>query len=336
MKNLFKKSKLISIFLLLTVFSGSVTFADRTKNPECTDAAKKLDLDFWVYCDNVESFCSAYDTTTSWDNLIKVAMIPFLPMNTPDYVKYKTEQNGNEFNDAKWFDKLQKFLWNFYNSNLTATTPFEQAKFIYTETQNAVLNCAVIRSKMKIWEVVISEITKSNKNSNLIAKIKSQNKSLQSELDKRKCWKEWVTKTTSYKQILLDNMTFHYCNYRYYLNYLSNYPEYNIDTNRPVSSKVMSPSQARDKAAKRSQIEARGVTKMLKKQMDVIAKESAHAKQVYNQSIAAFTEMENTYGLHIMLLFIYDDYIKIRDNLWKILNPVSQLAYKIPQCQSQK
>jgi hypothetical protein len=37
--------------------------------------------------------------------------------------------------------------------------------------------------------------------------------------------------------------------------------------------------------------------------------------------------------LHIMLLFIEDDYILLRTNLSKLLNPISQLAYKIPQAQ---
>ncbi|HBY75012.1 TPA: hypothetical protein DEG21_04005 [Patescibacteria group bacterium] len=66
-----------------------------------------------------------------------------------------------------------------------------------------------------------------------------------------------------------------------------------------------------------------------------IQNEITHSKDVYEQSLVAFNEFENTYPSHIILLFIYSEYIEIRNNLNKFLSPISQLMYKIPQAQKQ-
>jgi hypothetical protein len=93
----------------------------------------------------------------------------------------------------------------------------------------------------------------------------------------------------------------------------------------PISWNIITPWQERKNLGQ--------MASNIFKQSDAVAKEMRHSKQVYNQSFSSFSEFENTYWLHIMLMFIHDDYILLRKNLSDLLSPISQLAYKIPQAQ---
>jgi hypothetical protein len=65
-----------------------------------------------------------------------------------------------------------------------------------------------------------------------------------------------------------------------------------------------------------------------------VSTEVAKSKKVYTQALAAYTEMERTYLAHILLVVIRDDYIQLRTHLRDLLNPISQIFYKIQNSQS--
>lgn len=65
-----------------------------------------------------------------------------------------------------------------------------------------------------------------------------------------------------------------------------------------------------------------------------ITQEIAHTREVFPQAMVAFTEFEKTYASHIVLEFILQDYIDLRDSLKKLLNPIGQVIYKISNAQS--
>ena len=50
----------------------------------------------------------------------------------------------------------------------------------------------------------------------------------------------------------------------------------------------------------------------------------------------AFTEFEKTYAAHIILTFIQQDYLALRESLKQLLNPIGQVIYKISNAQSPK
>jgi uncharacterized protein YvpB len=44
--------------------------------------------------------------------------------------------------------------------------------------------------------------------------------------------------------------------------------------------------------------------------------------------------MERTYGMHLMLVVLYDDYVRLRDNLSSHFNSISQLLEKAYNAQN--
>lgn len=198
------------------------------------------------------------------------------------------------------------------------------SKYVYVETQNAIYNCAVLQVKYKIGNSILESL-ENNKESNIVQKIESLNENIKQEFENRNCNTLSKMQEASFKKILLDNSTYHYCNFRMYLNYLSNFPQYNIVNKRNVTSRTIRPADNKKNST--------SLAENVKLQKVNMEKEVLHAKQVYNQAFYAFSELENTYGIHLMLTFIYDDYITMKNDLGRLLNPLSQLAYKIPQAQ---
>ncbi len=46
------------------------------------------------------------------------------------------------------------------------------------------------------------------------------------------------------------------------------------------------------------------------------------------RAMLAYQEMSRTYAAHLMLVIVYDDYVRLRDNLSKYMNATSQLFEK--------
>ena len=69
------------------------------------------------------------------------------------------------------------------------------------------------------------------------------------------------------------------------------------------------------------------MNQMLKNQ-NTISNEIRKADLVLPQAIAGYKEMERTYATHLLLMILYDDYIRLRDNLAKYMNATSQLFEK--------
>lgn len=294
----------------------------KTTQKACKKYQDKAWAEYKTYCSNI-TFCDwQYAPKNEWQNILKIEQIPFLPV-----------PNGNVISSASDWE-----YWSMYSNYLTSllwadasmpniwAKPLEQAKNLYIETQNAIYNCAVLEAKLKIWKNII-ELMKSDKSSNIVSKIERLNDDINQEIQKKNCNKPSAEKKDAYRTILLKNITFHYCNYRHYLNYLSSFPDENILSSTTISSKVQRPWDD-----KMSTVNMANFSKL---QTNTIKKEIAHERQVYLMSVSTFSEFENTYGAHILLTLIFDDYNNIRKNLSKLLNPISQLVYKIPQAQCQ-
>lgn len=318
----------IKIILTFFIFSISAIFANTifaedsgTISIKSCEKYKSIwDKDFVDYCDKITA-CDTYNPNNNWTSILRIQTISFLPvkLNKQATDSGQTADENSELY-RNFLDKITygsfPYLW---------PSPLEQAKTVYTEVQNAIYNCAVLWTKIKVWENVIKLMTSANM-WNQTAKIKAQNESMTKELSKRKCNTIW-NKQVAFNEVLLKNVTYHYCNYRYYLNYLSKYPTYNLDPSKSVSSKAKSPWQ--------DKFDTNEALQYAKMQTNAVQSETDHAKQVYNTAFNWFNELESTYGTHIMLQLIYDDYVQVRNNMSRILSPLSQLAYKIPNAQCQ-
>ncbi|MDD2486860.1 MAG: hypothetical protein PHS92_00615 [Candidatus Gracilibacteria bacterium] len=234
----------------------------------------------------------------------------------PPYLEYDNKDIDSKYN--KYFQDLK------INVDVSSgKNPFEKAKILYKETQNKIFNCAIMNSKLKIGQKIISLInSKSGSKTNTVNKIETQNKTLIDQIKENKCIdfnKE--NSTSTFKITLLENVIYQNCIYVNYLNYLNSYAGENIQ-------QVLKNNSG-------TKLKTNTVNDVISKSGNDIAGEKIHSKTVYNQALIAYSEFENTYGIHTLLLFIYDDYISIRSGLDKTLAPLSQLFYKIPKAQKQ-
>lgn len=307
---------------------NSVVFGANQK--PCEVYSNIADWDYQKYCENIDICEDMYSPKKDWLSILKIDQIPFLPIvskqiivNAKDNIKeMESEINESRERKEKYIKYLQK-IWSGIIVN--SDKSLDIAKDVYIETQNALFNCAIFEAKIRVIEVIINNLRNVN-SSNQMAKFENQKNILNAEINKRKCNFTNNIKRTWIKQVLLKNMTYHYCNYRYYLNYLGNYADYNANS-YSISSKSLKPWL--------DIMTTNNLNTHIIRQKNLIKNEISKARQTYNQSLITFREFENTYWVHIMLTFIFDDYIQIRQNMAKLLNPISQLIYKIPQAQKQ-
>lgn len=268
--------------------------------------------EFQKYCIDIEMSCENINPLNKWEPLLKVEKIPF------------TEASADSNSDSIYNIYLNKIgAWGTVDISLAAG-PFEKSKIIYRETVNKIFNCAILKSKLKIGNSILKYIKKSDSSSNISAKIKTQNEDLKNMISEYKCATSESSQDFWYKKALVENVTYHYCNYRYYLDYLQSDSRNNINKFINYSS-----------GASKTEYSVNEYKTRLAKNDIQIQNEIAHSKDTYEQALVAFNEFENTYPSHIILLFIYSEYIEIRNNLNKFLSPISQLMYKIPQAQKQ-
>jgi hypothetical protein len=140
-----------------------------------------------------------------------------------------------------------------------------------------------------------------------------------------------VTNTSEFslRKSLLDNTTYQYCNYRQYLYYLD-YTSKNTLNTYYASKNTLG---AEDKNPLK---DTSSVAIDIAISANKIVSEIAHTKEVFPQAMVAYAEFEKTYASHIILEFILQDYIDLRDSLKKLLNPIGQVIYKASNAQSPK
>lgn len=265
------------------------------------------------YQDSVDNFCKPSDSTLwkDWkqDNLITIDQVRYADItskNSNDYYKnylvsIKQDPSGI---DLAGLGIGPKFL--------------EKASYVYKATMGSIYACAVMNAKVRITDNLLTNIPTTQ--SNLKQKLKTQLSNLRNKITTDGCREITSTAELSIKKILLDNTTYQYCNYRQYLYYLDmsskqNMADYMTGSTLPKNT---------DSAAREIAIAE-----------NAISTEIAHTKEVYTQAMVAFTEFEKTYASHVVLEFILQDYINLRDSLKQVLNPIGQVIYKASNKQKQ-
>lgn len=189
----------------------------------------------------------------------------------------------------------------------------------------AIYTCAVMNAKIRITDNLLTKIP--TKQSNLKERVTKQLLYTRKTMEQRGCREVKNTSELSLKKSLLDNTTYQYCNYRQYLYYLDNASKKSI-------SDYYNPHQGSASNAPNlignTDIAAQEIAHSAGK----IRAEIAHTKEVYPQAMVAFNEFEKTYASHVLMEFILQDYIDLRDSLKQLLNPIGQVIYKASNAQS--
>lgn len=117
-----------------------------------------------------------------------------------------------------------------------------------------------------------------------------------------------------------------YCTYSFYLDYLESNIRYDFSQSATIE-KALNGSGA---IATKTVMDA---TKTMNSYVGTIRDEKSRAKSTLPKALVAYREMNRTYGVHLLLVMIYDDYRQLRDNLNSYLSAVSQLFEKANNAQ---
>lgn len=296
------------LFIVIFSLSSASVFADAEPGT------------YEFYTQSVDTFCkpASSDLWSKWkeESLIKNEQVKYADIT-------KIEDGDREYKRYLAQIKTDPSKIDLIGLSLGPTF-LEKASYVYKETMGRIYACAVMNAKVRIIGNML-KIPKTQ--SNITTKLTKQLALMRTKFDKEGCREIANTAESSFRKALLDNTTYQYCNYRQYLYYLDTTSKKSLDTyyknKKGTTPNDTNPLVNTDIAASAM---ARSASK--------ITAEIAHVKEVYPQAMVAFTEFEKTYPSHIILGFILQDYVDLRDSLKKLLNPIGQVIYKASNAQS--
>lgn len=208
----------------------------------------------------------------------------------------------------------------------------EIARIGYRTRMNTLFSCAVMSSRINTLQGLTKLIGEKLKttNSEIQDKIKKESDTLTRVITMLKCNIEKSTPSKAKWEILIsltNSASYQYCTYRHYLSYLDSNIEdvsrvQNIEkwVGQWAGTQVATTTNEWNNASLRYQAD--------------LSREIIRADTTLPKAIRAFVEMDQTYGAHMLLVLIYDDYIQLRKALSSYMNLSSQLYQKANNAQS--
>ena len=203
----------------------------------------------------------------------------------------------------------------------------EIARVQYRNNMNRIFSCAVIAGRYE----KISKITKlieekfPGKASDIKKKLEKETKRYEQLMTKMNCWlnNEWEEeKPIKIIDRLASSAAIEYCSYTYYLDYLGASVKKNLTKAQEIESKIG------DRNTSRLATTTESALSVITSRQNAIEREIGRARDTLPKALIAYREMERTYGAHLLLIMIFDDYIRLRDNISNYLSAVSQLFEK--------
>jgi hypothetical protein len=198
----------------------------------------------------------------------------------------------------------------------------EAARLLYRRNMNQIFSCAVIASRYTKLEKLENTIGNKSGASNILESIKKEKKRYEGLMTKKTCLQNG-SEQASDKVVdrLAVSATWEYCRYTYYLDYLkanvTNDFSAAVEIDAKIGGNTGSALPTTDAAVQR-----------MTKWINTLDQERSRANTTVPKAVMAFAEMDRTYITHILLVIIYDDYIKLRDHLNTYLTIVSQTFEK--------
>jgi hypothetical protein len=121
---------------------------------------------------------------------------------------------------------------------------------------------------------------------------------------------------------MVNSVVLQNCHYTKYLAYL----ESRIDGD--MSNTLTIDTQIGTGDAKVIPTDTDTMRRVLGQRREQIRIEIALTQRTLPRAMLAYQEMARTYATHLMLVIVYDDYVRLRDNLAKYTSATSQLFEK--------
>ena len=278
--------------------------------------------DFDQYQTNAATYCDAPEREWAKTN----TLVPI-----PQYPKLESTAINNQIARTQSLDTLtqseKEKLKNDLNMNrigdFSGYKTLEVARLQYRSTMDSLFACSVVESRLSILTGLQETIKKRipNRNSEILQKLSKEEKLLRTQKNNLNCNSAGTSGNPPLRE-LINTSTRQYCHYRYYLTYLDTqlqtdrYTLEQIEKAVGVGSGTQSPTTIAE------------WNQSYRTHSNALALEIARAESTLPRALRAYQDMERSYPVHLMLTIIYDDYIRLRNNLAVYMNASSQLYMK--------
>ncbi len=210
--------------------------------------------------------------------------------------------------------KSRQFLW------FRAT---EAARLLYRSNMNQIFSCAIIASRWSKLEKLDTIVKKNGKASDILQKLDKEKKRYESLMRNKNCFQNNSDKADDK---VVDRLSFsaagEYCRYTYYLDYISANITSDFSAAVEIDRKIGGNTGTTEIGTTIAASTSMG------QWMTTLESERSRANSTIPKAVVAFQEMDRTYITHLLLIIIYDDYLKLRDRLNTYMSIVSQTFEK--------
>lgn len=312
---MFKKIFIITLFF-------SIFFLDHA-HAETIPTENNPDYkSYKAFQDGAKAYCD--DPSRAWGQNNALVPIPQYPELSAEAVttQMNRTQNLQNISDEQK-NRLQSELSTERIGNFSGFKTLEVARLQYRAAMNSVFACGIVESRLTILAGLREALdaSTSSRKSEIQTQLDKEKSRLENERDKLKCNSAGAAKTTNMTE-LVNSTTRQYCHYRHYLSYLDT----NLEDNRYNIEQIEKNIGTGD-----GTIQARTIGEWIEsynRYATSLDTEINRADSSLPRAIQAYKDMEKAYPVHLMLTIIYDDFIRLRQNLSTYMNASTQLYLK--------
>jgi flagellar biosynthesis chaperone FliJ len=229
-------------------------------------------------------------------------------------------------------DTAESIVKEIARADASDFTLLEVAKISHREKMNKAFASAIILTRLEILDTMRKTLSeKLGKNfSEISSKIDREAEKL-TQLLNQKWWKTETTKETAIlaRDRMVQTVMIEHCSYQQYLSYI----RANIEANDRAITELENSIRTNPENRYVPQTIA-GFRQSVSSRRTAIDQEIVRSENTIKKAIYAFKSMEQSYAAHILLVIIYDDYARLRQNLITYFNANTQYFEKAYNAQN--
>lgn len=198
----------------------------------------------------------------------------------------------------------------------------EVAQKIYVDNVNNIYACAMLWAQERSINFIMQELEEAKKTWPLNKAYTAQLQNIERLKEENECLSTNKTNNPTDKKNMLDQLTYQLCEYNNYLEYLK---EYNS-----ITANIVQQDKSLEDGEKIMQTyNISDIIWKEKEKKNQIENEIKKAYDLYPIALKTYNEYETNLPIHDLLTLLQKDYVDLRLELHKNLNPINQVVYKI-------
>ncbi len=252
---------------------------------------KKIPTGYELYTNRNEELCSSYEPKNP---IFPTEQFPDLNEDTPQDQKiYSIDDND-----------------------------LEVAQKIYVDNVNNIYKCAMIWAQERSINFIMQELGEDKETWALNKAYTAQLQNIKRLKEESECLSTNKTNNPTDKKNMLDQVTNQLCQYHNYLEYLK---EYNS-----ITANIIQKDKTLEDGEKIMQnYNISDIISKEKEKKSQIENEIQKAYDLYPIALKSYNEYETNLPIHDLLTLLQKNYVDLRLELHKNLNPINQVVYKI-------